>query len=115
MLVAQGAADFGGASRGWTVWGGATVMVISGLSLLIGFLTRPAALVGALIGLSSLFTSIPRPPGDLPEARMTAALTAVIAIAVLCLGPGALSLDARLFGRREIVIPSRSPDSRPKS
>jgi hypothetical protein len=37
---------------------------------------------------------------------MTTALSAVIALAVICLGPGALSLDARLFGRREIIIPT---------
>jgi hypothetical protein len=36
---------------------------------------------------------------------MTAVLSAVIAVAVICLGAGALSLDARLFGRREIIIP----------
>jgi hypothetical protein len=32
-------------------------------------------------------------------------------VAVVFLGPGAFSLDARLFGRREIIIPpvSRSP------
>jgi hypothetical protein len=37
----------------------------------------------------------------------TAFLFALIAIAVICLGPGAYSLDARLFGRREIIIPAR--------
>jgi hypothetical protein len=33
-------------------------------------------------------------------------LCAAIAVAVIFLGPGALSLDARLFGRREIIIPN---------
>jgi len=33
-------------------------------------------------------------------------LAMVIAIGLICLGPGAFSLDARLFGRREITIPS---------
>ena len=37
----------------------------------------------------------------------------VMATAIVLLGPGAFSLDARLFGRREIVIPlaARPPDS----
>jgi hypothetical protein len=46
---------------------------------------------------------------ELFEAKLTAALATVIAVALICLGPGAFSLDARLFGRREIIIPSASP------
>jgi uncharacterized membrane protein YphA (DoxX/SURF4 family) len=36
---------------------------------------------------------------------------AAISAALVLLGPGAFSLDARLFGRREIIIPEggRSP------
>jgi len=34
-----------------------------------------------------------------------------MAAAVVLLGPGALSLDARLFGRREVTIPEKAnPD-----
>ena len=51
------------------------------------------------------------PPIFLNE--MHAALSAIIAaVAVFLLGPGALSLDARLFGRREISIP---PDPKRRS
>jgi hypothetical protein len=32
----------------------------------------------------------------------------IMAIATAFLGPGAFSLDARMFGRREIVIPESS-------
>jgi hypothetical protein len=35
-----------------------------------------------------------------------------MALAVALIGPGAYSLDARLFGRREIIIPRASrPDA----
>jgi hypothetical protein len=36
--------------------------------------------------------------------RLTIAFLAVVAAAIIPLGPGAFSFDARLFGRREIVI-----------
>ena len=32
----------------------------------------------------------------------------LMSISILLLGPGAFSLDARLFGRREIIIPQVS-------
>lgn len=36
-----------------------------------------------------------------------------MSLALLMLGPGAFSLDARLFGRREIIIPEgrRPPEA----
>ena len=35
---------------------------------------------------------------------------AIVSVALVLLGPGALSLDARLFGRREIIIPDHKRD-----
>jgi hypothetical protein len=37
------------------------------------------------------------------------ALRVAIASAIAILGPGALSVDARLFGLREIIIPAAKP------
>jgi hypothetical protein len=34
-----------------------------------------------------------------------------VSTAIALLGPGAFSLDARLFGQREIIIPDRAPKS----
>jgi uncharacterized membrane protein YphA (DoxX/SURF4 family) len=34
---------------------------------------------------------------------------AVVAVVIALLGPGAFSIDARLFGRREILIPRQGP------
>jgi hypothetical protein len=45
------------------------------------------------------------------DTKWIVALVLAVAAAVVPLGPGALSLDARLFGRREIIIP-RSPRPR---
>jgi len=45
------------------------------------------------------------PSAFVPIDRLAALILIVDAAALALLGPGALSLDARLFGRREIIIP----------
>jgi len=76
-----------------------------GFLLLIGFLTRFVALAAAVVGVAGIFSWLPAPQPSAVVTPITAALYAVIAVAIMCLGAGAFSLDARLFGRREIVIP----------
>lgn len=91
-----------------------SVMSLLGLLLVIGFLTRFVAIAAALATLGCIFSLLPMTKFGPLVTPTTAALVAVIAIAVTCLGPGALSLDARLFGRREIIIPmtlSNAPSS----
>ena len=63
--------------------------------LLLGFLTP---VVAVLLGLASL---------TLPFNLDIVVLSIVIAL----MGPGAFSIDARMFGRREILIATRSPKS----
>ena len=82
-----------------TPWFGAYALV-TGAFLLAGFLTPYAA---ALIGLAALGLAF-------TQTRWQPVCAFVVFIAIALLGPGAYSLDARLFGRREIIIP-RSPDS----
>ncbi len=87
------------------------VTIAVGFLLLIGFLTRFAALAAVMIGVSSVLSWFPRFTVGPLQTPATALLSAVIAASVICLGAGALSLDARMFGRREIIIPVRSPKS----
>jgi hypothetical protein len=61
----------------------------------------------------SAFSWFPVPSLELFAVKPTTAFATVIAVALVCLGPGAFSLDARLFGRREIIIPKASPSSKP--
>jgi putative oxidoreductase len=85
----------------WTAGG---LAVVSGVALVAGFLT-PAS--GAVAGLATLFivaTWTP-PSASVLIDRLAALILIVDAGALALLGPGALSLDARLFGRREIIIP----------
>jgi len=83
----------------------ALLAVVSGVLLLIGGLTRFAAFVAAAACTYALFSPTPAPSLDPFTARLPSILVAVIAAAVICLGPGAFSLDALLFGRREVEIP----------
>ncbi len=90
--MTQGAAYFGDKNEsGFLALVVVSATCIVGLLLLIGFLTRMAKVNAAPL-----------------VTPTTALLFALIAIALICLGPGAYSLDARLFGRREIIIPARS-------
>jgi len=88
--------------------------LLSGISLVIGFLTPIAA--GLLIALAALGTAFSWVPPSTSQLVFDSALPAIFVIvvttAVVFLGPGSLSLDARLFGRREIIIP-RIPRSSP--
>jgi uncharacterized membrane protein YphA (DoxX/SURF4 family) len=90
---------------GWMVLG---VTVALGLLLLIGFLTRYVALGAAVVAVGTAFSWFSRSNVGSLVTPTTSGLSVAIAVAVICLGPGALSVDARLFGRREIVIPSSS-------
>jgi len=86
------------------------VMSLMGLLLLIGLLTRFVAIAAGLATLGCIFPMLPTSKVGPLVTPTTATLAAVIAVAVSCLGPGALSLDARFFGRREIIIPTNLPE-----
>jgi len=85
--------------------------IASGVSLLIGYLTPFSAVLVALTSLGAAISWFPAPNPNLFDTKLATALATVIAVAIICLGPGAFSLDARLFGRREITIPTSSPSS----
>jgi len=95
--------------RGFGFWALAIdlAMIAGGALLLIGYMTPIAGALAALLSLANAFAWVPAPIFDLFQDKMTAVLAAIVALAIICLGPGALSLDARLFGRREIVVPAR--------
>jgi uncharacterized membrane protein YphA (DoxX/SURF4 family) len=87
-------------------------IVAVGALLLIGYLTPVAGVLAALFCVSSAFSWLPVLSPELFKDKLSAALGAIIVASLVCLGPGAFSLDARLFGRREIIIPNGSPSSK---
>jgi uncharacterized membrane protein YphA (DoxX/SURF4 family) len=110
VLIVQGFAYFGDKRElGFSGAALAAVAIVVGFSLVIGFLTRCVALAAATIGVVGVCSWLPGSFVGPVVTRTTAGMSAVIAVAVICIGPGALSLDARLFGRREIIIPPSAP------
>jgi uncharacterized membrane protein YphA (DoxX/SURF4 family) len=85
----------------------AASVAITGVALIIGFLTPIASLFLCLTG--AVITGI-IPPAALVlfNSTMAAFEFAVMSAALVILGPGAISVDARLFGRREVAIPRAS-------
>jgi uncharacterized membrane protein YphA (DoxX/SURF4 family) len=81
-----------------------------GSSLLIGFLTPVACTLVVLNSIATALSPFPIYTNNIPGNELSILFVMVIAVAVALLGPGAYSLDARLFGRREVIIP---PVSRP--
>lgn len=86
--------------------------MVVGAALLIGFLTPIAGIVAA-IGNGVAGVSLLLAFGTNARGEAFASINlAVISIALVLLGPGAFSVDARLFGRREIIIPEGRRTSR---
>ena len=85
-------------------WLAGALAVVSGLALLAGFLTPASGATAALTTLFIVATWTATGTSVLID-RFAALVLIVDAAALALLGLGAHSLDARLFGRREIIIP----------
>ena len=71
----------------------------------MGFVT-PVASAAATVGyLMAGVASFLMTDGNNHISPLAAFNLAAISAALVLLGPGAFSIDARLFGRREIIIP----------
>jgi hypothetical protein len=78
-------------------------LVLAALLLIAGLWTPVAGAVVAVVAISEILTTGVPPVGHL--------LAATIAAALAMLGPGRLSIDARLFGWKRIEAPPRRTHS----
>jgi uncharacterized membrane protein YphA (DoxX/SURF4 family) len=81
------------------------LLLLSGVGLLIGFLTPVFSLLAGLECLGIACSWFPLQLMSPFESKLALAPVIAISLAIALLGPGAFSLDARLFGWKEIVIP----------
>jgi putative oxidoreductase len=89
----------------------AAALVLCGVALTVGIFTRVCS---TLVGLGyALVLFMPLGGAVLPRLDAAAAIVSLAAAAGLALlGPGAISIDARLFGRRAIFIPAKDDSER---
>jgi uncharacterized membrane protein YphA (DoxX/SURF4 family) len=101
-LIVQGSACIAnaqGLSWGWLVgW----LMLGAGISFFLGLLTPLAAAFSVLFG---TMVHIWHPNWASSFVNLLSFDMIILAMAIILLGPGAISLDAYFFGRRKIVIP----------
>jgi len=110
IAVALGASDLSGLiERTLPVWAVGLTFLVSGAGIIIGFMTPLASLLVGLGAVGIILSWIPAPPLASLGTTLIALLVVMTAMGIALLGPGAFSIDGNLFGRREIVIPPRSP------
>ena len=90
----------------------ASMVALAAVALVVGFLTP---VVSALIAIMGAITLVSPHTVSLHllESRMALFELVAMAGALAILGPGATSIDARLFGRREVSISETHPPEAP--
>jgi hypothetical protein len=97
-------------TAGWLA--GTGTLVLGGF-FAAGLLTPVAAIFGIVGGLLVAFSVIPDCSATLSHSSYALLLVGTTLLEVLLAGPGAYSIDARLFGRREIIIPRMNSSYEP--
>jgi len=85
------------------------IATLIALALTIGFLTPYLSFVVCVYALVNLFGA----SSHLDELLLASLMLSAAALALL--GPGAYSIDARLFGRRVVVVPPQRDTDRMQS
>jgi uncharacterized membrane protein YphA (DoxX/SURF4 family) len=104
-MILEGGEYFGGPGGTVMTWVAGAIALLSGGFLLVGFFTPLTALAGGLDIIAVAFSALPAPTRNLFDSQPAFIFGLTMAMAVIGIGPGRFSVDARMFGRREIIIP----------
>jgi uncharacterized membrane protein YphA (DoxX/SURF4 family) len=105
----QGGLYLGEANPTPGAWFVGLTALLTGALLLVGFLTP---VIGMIVGLGAIgigLSFLPASTTSLFDGKLPSIQTATMLFAIVLLGPGAFSVDCRVFGRREIIIPPSRP------
>ena len=89
--------DFSSAALYWLV---VSLIGLISLALIVGFLTPILAVIACLASVANLFFADQTP-------NLVYVLRTLTSAALVFLGPGAYSVDAKLFGLRVTILPPR--------
>jgi uncharacterized membrane protein YphA (DoxX/SURF4 family) len=109
VLICDGVVSFGDTDAASLGRGLATIAIPVGAALLLGLLTPAAGTLATLTSFGAAAARFSLGHSDRYGGELPGLLLIAISSALVLLGPGAFSLDARLFGRREIVVPRQRP------
>lgn len=105
VLIVQGAACLALRPAGsWGTWVAGATEILAGALLVLGLMTPLAGVVGAIGTAGAALSWLPWPMPFPAGTGVGSLLRVLVMVAIALLGPGAISVDAALFGRREIAI-----------
>ena len=104
-VIIEGGTYLGVPSGTVAAWVVGALALLSGGFLLVGFLTPLAALGAGLDIIAAVLSAIPAPPRNPFDSQPAFIFGLTMVVAVIGMGPGRFSVDARRLGRREIIIP----------
>jgi uncharacterized membrane protein YphA (DoxX/SURF4 family) len=106
-VAAEGAFYIWGPGASISAWCLGITAIASGAMLVFGFLTP---FVGLLVGVGAvalLLSLLPVCTPNVFDSKPALIFALTMLFTVVGAGPGRYSVDARMFGRREIIIPPR--------
>jgi hypothetical protein len=103
MLIRDGACLPEAADRP-VVYVASVLGILAGGLLSVGFLTTLAGIGAGIVAMLTAFQVLPICSSGVFDPGLGLILGLAILLALAILGPGAYSIDARLFGHREIII-----------